>query len=144
MICEPLPSSGIKCVMEKKFKHYVAQISWSGFCWVEADYRSQTVCIRLSRVSAVFYPVNGEPGDVCVCGTQGSSHDRIVVHQFVAQISLRAGVDAGPRHVRSEQLETLSGQDRDGIINNMSADWWLLSQMKALTQRSCSYLPVLL
>lgn len=47
-------------------------------------------------MTLVFYPVEGDPGDVCVSGVQSSGHDGIGVHQSVSQATFHAGVNTRP------------------------------------------------
>lgn len=61
---------------------------------------------------SVFYPIEGDPGHVCVGGVQSSGHGGVVAHQLVSQTSLHTGVDSGPGDRGSVQLETLRRQDR--------------------------------
>lgn len=55
----------------------------------------------------MFYPVDGEPGDVRVSRVQRSGHGRVRVHQLASQTSPRTGVDTRPGDGGSIQLETL-------------------------------------
>ena len=45
-------------------------------------------------------------------GVQSSGHGGVVTHQLVSQTSLHTGVNSGPGHRGSVQLETLRRQDR--------------------------------
>lgn len=65
----------------------------------------------------MFYPVKGDPGDVCVSWVQSPGHDSVGVHQPVSQSFIHTGVNARPGDGGSIELEALRQQDRAGITN---------------------------
>lgn len=70
------------------------------------------------QVPSPFYPIESEPGYMCVGGAQRSGHGSVGVHQPVSQASHHARVNGGPGDGGSVQLQTLTQQDRDvrGIV----------------------------
>lgn len=74
-----------------------------------------TNSVYQSSVLSVFYPIEGDPRNMCVGGTQSSGHGSVSVHQLVSQTALNTGVNTGPGDRGSVQLETLRHQDRASV-----------------------------
>lgn len=80
----------------------------------------------------MFYPVEGDPGHVCVCGIHSSGHDSVGVHQLVAQTSLHTRVDAGPGDGGSVELKTLRQQDRVSSTNDTHTEQYTVYESSDL------------
>lgn len=83
-------------------------ISNSSFLKSEAD----RALSMLNKSQLVFYPIEGDPGHMCVCRVQGSGHKSVGTHQLVSQISFDTWVNSGPGHRGSIQPETLRKEKR--------------------------------